>query len=80
MEKKFFHNYKTSTSKKKIDSNFRSSIFSLEKNNPKHQNVNINTLLNRVKINEKNEKKEKLALFGLGSCIIGLTSVFIFFT
>ena len=37
--------------------------------------VNINQLLNRVKLNKKKENKKKLALLTLATCIIGLTSL-----
>ena len=40
-------------------------------------NVDINKLLNRVKIEEKNRKKEKLIFFGIVSAAIGMMGIFI---
>ena len=39
-------------------------------------NVSINTLLNRVKIDEKNRKKENLILFGFVVLIISVAGIF----
>ena len=39
-------------------------------------NVSINTLLNRVKIDEKNRKKENLILFGFVVLVISFTGIF----
>ena len=44
----------------------------------KIQNVDINKLLNRVKNNEKNEKKKSFILFGLATVLVGLVSIFVF--
>ena len=38
--------------------------------------VSINTLLNRVKIDEKNKKKENLILFGFVVLIISVAGIF----
>ena len=40
-------------------------------------NVSINTLLNRVKIDEKNRKKEDLILFGFVVLVISITGIFV---
>ena len=40
-------------------------------------NVDINKLLNRVKIEEKNKKKEKLFLLSIGAVVIGIMAIFI---
>ena len=40
-------------------------------------NVSINTLLNRVKIDEKNRKKEDLILFGFVVLVISVTGIFV---
>ena len=71
MHKSYLHNYKVSKSEV-IEKNY--SYISLNK---KKINVNINTLLNRVKMGEKNKKKEKLIFFSLGMLIVGLMGVFI---
>jgi hypothetical protein len=44
---------------------------------PQSKNVDINILLNRIKLNQKNIKKEKLVFLGLGSLAVGLMGVFI---
>ena len=40
-------------------------------------NVSINTLLNRIKIDEKNRKKENLILFGFVVLVISITGIFV---
>ena len=49
------------------------------KNNYKKNplNVDINKLLNRVKIEEKNRKKEKLIFFAIVLVAIGIMGIFI---
>ncbi len=42
----------------------------------KPKNISINTLLNRVKIDEKNRKKENLILFGFVVLIISVAGIF----
>tara|TARA_B100000795_G_scaffold6973_1_gene5148 strand:+ start:1780 stop:1956 length:177 start_codon:yes stop_codon:yes gene_type:complete len=42
-------------------------------------NVDINKLLNRIKINEKKEKEQKFILFGITVSILGLMGIFIAF-
>jgi hypothetical protein len=43
----------------------------------KPKNVDINELLNGVKINEKNKKKERLVFFGLATLLVGVMGIFI---
>jgi len=43
----------------------------------KSKNVDINRLLNSVKINEKNKKKENFILFGLATLVISAMGIFI---
>ena len=43
----------------------------------KNANVNINMLLNRVKVDKKNEKKKNFIFFSLGIFLIGLMGTFI---
>ena len=44
----------------------------------KSQNININTLLNRVKVNKKKEKINKLTLLGLSSLSLLILGIIIF--
>lgn len=41
--------------------------------------VDVNILLNRVKLNKKNEKKEKLVIFFLAIILVGFTAIFTIF-
>ena len=41
--------------------------------------VDINKLLNRVKINEKKEKEKKFILLGYALLVLGLMGIFILF-
>ena len=44
-------------------------------NSKKPNNVDINKLLNKVKINEKNQKKEKLILLSIASLVLGVAGI-----
>ena len=73
MRKNIFHN------KKILDENTDTKLV---KNFPlnyrkKSKYVDINNLLNRVRLNEKNEKKEKLITLGLGVFVIACVGIFI---
>ena len=73
MQKNIFHN------KKILDKNTDTKLV---KNFPlnyrkKSKYVDINKLLNRVRLNEKNEKKEKLITLGLGVFVIACVGIFI---
>jgi hypothetical protein len=73
MQKNIFHN------KKILDKNTDTKLV---KNFPlnyrkKSKYVNINSLLNRVRLNEKNEKIEKLISLGIGVFIIACIGIFI---
>ena len=73
MSKNYLHNYsisKTSVSNEE-----------LVKNNYKKNpiNVDINKLLNRVKLEEKNKRKQKLIYFGIVSAGVALMGIFISF-
>jgi hypothetical protein len=46
--------------------------------NPKSK-VDINKLLNRVKLKEKSKKKDNLTLLGIGLAIVSITGLFLFF-
>ncbi|MDC1082507.1 hypothetical protein OAS28_01255 [Candidatus Pelagibacter sp.] len=73
MSKYYLHNYnisKTSVSNDKfVKNNY--------KKNP--INVDINKLLNRVKLEEKNKRKQKLIYFGIVSAGVALMGIFISF-
>ena len=70
MPKTYFHNYQDNEVDEKKD---LTKIF-FEK---KSQNVDINKLLNRVKILKKNKTKEKLIIFGIATSIISLMGTFV---
>ena len=73
MSKKYLHNYNISKTSVGNDE--------LVKNNYKKNpiNVDINKLLNRVKLEEKNKRKQKLIYFGIVSAVIALMGIFISF-
>tara|TARA_B100000780_G_scaffold211062_1_gene150955 strand:+ start:862 stop:1086 length:225 start_codon:yes stop_codon:yes gene_type:complete len=71
MQKYYLHNYKVS-----LDVNEKKKTTILQKKQP--INVDINRLLNRVKIEKKNKIKEKFSLFMLSSLTVGITGIFIF--
>jgi hypothetical protein len=71
MQKYYLHNYKVSSDE--IEKK-RTTI--LQKKQP--TNVDINRLLNRVKIENKNKIKDKFTLFMLSSLAVGIMGIFIF--
>ena len=73
MSKNYLHNYnvsKTSVSNDEL-------VKIITKKNP--INVDINKLLNRVKLEEKNKRKQKLIYFGIISAGVALMGIFISF-
>ena len=73
MSKSYLHNYNISKTSVSNDE--------LVKNNYKKNpiNVDINKLLNRVKLEEKNKRKQKLIYFGVISAGVALMGIFISF-
>ena len=73
MSKYYLHNYNISKTSVSNDE--------LVKNNYKKNpiNVDINKLLNRVKLEEKNKRKQKLIYFGVISAGVALMGIFISF-
>ena len=71
MQKYYLHNYKVS-----LDVNEKQRTTILQKKQP--TNVDINRLLNRVKIEKKNKIKEKFSLFMLSSLTVGIMGTVIF--
>ena len=71
MSKNYLHNYNISQTSVSNDE--------LVKNNYKKNpvNVDINKLLNRVKLEEKNKRKQKLIYFGVISAGVALMGIFI---
>jgi protein tyrosine/serine phosphatase len=73
MSKNYLHNYNVSKTSVSNDE--------LVKNNYKKNpiNVDINKLLNRVKLEEKKKRKQKLVYFGIVSAGVALMGIFISF-
>ena len=71
MPKDIFYNHrsnqKDSEIKKKI-----SILHHIEK-----KNVNINSLLNRVKVDQQGEKKRNIIFFSLGISLLGFMAIFV---
>jgi len=69
------------TNKKKYDSvvqkkyNLKNKSITNFINSKKPNNVDINKLLNKVKINEKNQKKEKLILLSIAALVVGVAGI-----
>ena len=66
MRKVFYHN------KKSIDQNIKTKKLSKTQNISEKQVVDINKLLNRVKIDQKNETKRKIIFYSLTTFVLGL--------
>ena len=71
MQKLYFHNGKS------IDQNINTKRLSETQNISEKQVVDINKLLNRVKIDQKNETKRKIIFYSLTILALGLFSTFI---
>ena len=67
----YFHNNKS------IDQNINTKKLSKVQNISERQVVDINKLLNRVKIDQKNETKRKIIFYSLTTLALGLFSTFI---
>ena len=74
MRKVFYHNEKS------IDQNINTKKLSKVQNKNEKQVVDINKLLNRVKIDQKNETKKKIIFYSfaiLGISLLGTLIVFL---
>ena len=71
MRKVYFHNEKS------IDQNINTKRLSEAQHIGERQVVDINKLLNRVKIDQKNETKRKIIFYSLTILALGLFSTFI---
>ena len=71
MRKVYFHNGKS------IDQNINTKRLSETQNISEKQVVDINKLLNRVKIDQKNETKRKIIFYSLTTFVLGLFSTLI---
>jgi hypothetical protein len=71
MQKNFFHNSKSIEKSPVIR-----SISNAQLTNKKI-NVDINKLLNRVKMDQLNEKKNKAIFFGIGISLISFMGIFL---
>ena len=73
MRKVYFHN------KKPIDENINVKRLHEGQHIGKRQVVDINKLLNRVRINQKNEKKQKIIYCSFALFLLSIFMTFIFF-
>ena len=71
MQKNYFHNSKHISEK-----NDQKKAITVEQINQKRR-VDINKLLNRVRVDKKNQSKKKIAFFGLGVLLVSLMGIFI---
>ena len=71
MPKVYFHNGRS------IDQNINTKRLSEVQHVSEKQVVDINKLLNRVKIDQKNETKRKIIFYSLTTLVLGLFSTFI---
>ena len=71
MRKVYFHNEKS------IDQNINTKRLSEAQHIGERQVVDINKLLNRVKIDQKNETKRKIIFYSLTTLVLGLFSTLI---
>jgi hypothetical protein len=71
MQKTYFHNFKS-----KIESKEKKKLAQSSKVDTKHV-VDINILLNRVKIEERNETKRKIIFFSFITLALTLFGTFI---
>ena len=63
------------TNKKRYDLDQKKIILSKPRNSVRSKIVDVNKLLNRIKLNEKKDHKENLILFSLISVVIGIIGI-----
>ncbi|MDB3885738.1 hypothetical protein N9308_01805 [Candidatus Pelagibacter sp.] len=73
MRKNIFYNNKEIEENLTIKSSENLAIKIIKKS----EKVNINSLLNRVKIEKKNENKKKIIFFSFGILLLGLMGIFV---
>ena len=71
MQKIYFHDNKHISEK-----NDQKKAITVEQINQKRR-VDINKLLNRVRIDKKNENKKKIIFFSFGILLLGLMGIFV---
>ena len=71
MTKSYFHNLKSNNENLEIR-----KTLPVKSGNQKAR-VDINKLLNRVRVDKKNQSKKKIAFFGLGVLLVSLMGIFI---
>ena len=71
MDNNIFHNKKNY--KQNLDDNKSPFLQNIDKK----QNVDINKLLNKVRVDQKNEKKNKVIFLSSGIFLLGLMGIFI---
>jgi len=71
MPKNIYHNNKS------INHDLKTESLSSIKYTNIEQNVNINKLLNKVKINEQNEKKQIFFFFGMSILSLSIVGIFL---
>ena len=70
MQKGIFYNYRSNQTESEIKK--ISLLQNIEK-----KNVNINSLLNRVKVDQQSEKKRNIIFFSLGISLLGFMAIFV---
>jgi len=65
------------SNKKNYNINNRNKYHSQKYDTSKSKSVDINKLLNNVKVNEKNKIKENCIIFSLAMLILSVTGIFI---
>jgi hypothetical protein len=70
MQKGIFYNYRSNQKESEIKK--ISLLQNIEK-----KNVNINSLLNRVKVDQQSEKKRNIIFFSLGISLLGFMAIFV---
>ena len=73
MRKNIFYNNKTIDKNLTLKSSENLAIKIIKKS----ERVNINSLLNRVKIEKKNENKKKIIFFSFGILLLSLMGIFV---
>ena len=71
MQKNIFHNDKAIENNSEVKEHFYLKNVKIKKS------VDINNLLNRVKIDQQNEKKQQFIFFSLGVLLLGSVGIFV---
>ena len=77
MRKNIFHNNKSVEINLEVKEPFYLQSVEIKEKAKIIENVDVNKLLNRVKVDQQSEKKQKFIFFSLGFLLLGFVGIFV---